>query len=176
MNDISGLRASNFIFLVCVWSSGKWRTRRNHWICIEHVASLRYKLPQNLHRFRDVIFENFRVRMTSFYLTKLFSLSNFDCLYLRQYWSYEQASKHRSASFQPEKGFWTSSGCHWYSFNDPQGTPSQMYSTHERRLHKKRPRSSSAWAWTVREGLITARLHKSQQNNDGGDSSPPPPS
>ena len=52
--------------------------------------------------------------MTSFYLTKLFSLSNFDCLYLRQYWSYEQASKHRSASFQPEKGFWTSSGCHWY--------------------------------------------------------------
>jgi hypothetical protein len=44
---------------------------------------------------------------------KLFSLSNFDCLYLRQYRSYEQGSKHRSASFWPEKGFWISSGCHW---------------------------------------------------------------
>jgi hypothetical protein len=93
-----GLRALNFIFPVCIWSSGKWRTRRNHWICIEHVTSLRYKLPKNLHQFRDVIFENFRVRMTSFYLTKLFPQSNFDCLYLRQYWSYQQASKHRSAS------------------------------------------------------------------------------
>jgi hypothetical protein len=124
---ISGLCASNFIFVVCVESSSEWRTPHNHWICIEHIGWLRYKLLQNLHRFRDVIFENFRVRMTSLYLTKLFSLSNFDCLYLRQYWSYEQASKHRSASFQPEKGFWTSSGCHCYSFNDPQGTPSQMY-------------------------------------------------
>ena len=125
---ISGLCAANFIFLVCVESSSDWRTPRNHWICIEHVGWLRYKLPQNLHRFRDVIFENFRVRMTSFYLTKLFTLSNFDRLYLRQYRSYEQTSKHRTASFWPEKGFGTSLGCHWYFFNDPPGTPSQMYS------------------------------------------------
>jgi hypothetical protein len=43
--------------------------------------------------------------MTSFYLTKLYPQSNFDRLYLRQYRSYEQTSKHRSASFWPEKGF-----------------------------------------------------------------------
>jgi hypothetical protein len=75
---------------------------------------LRYKPAQFLHRFRDVIFENFRVRMTSFQLMKLYSLSNFDRLYLRQYRSYEQASKHRTASFWPEKGFGTSLGCHRY--------------------------------------------------------------
>ena len=28
--------------------------------------------------------------------------------------SYEQTSKHRCISFRPEKGFWTSSGCHRY--------------------------------------------------------------
>jgi hypothetical protein len=39
---------------------------------------LRYKFPQNLHWFRDVIFENFRVRMMPFYLMKLYPLSNFD--------------------------------------------------------------------------------------------------
>ena len=109
---ISGLCAANFIFLVCVWSSGKRRTRRNHWICFQHITLLRNKLPQNLHRCRDVIFENFRVRMTSFYLTKLYLLSNFDRLYLCQYRSYEHTSKHRCTSFRPQKGFWTSSGCH----------------------------------------------------------------
>jgi hypothetical protein len=62
----------------------------------------------------------------------LYPLSNFDRLYLRQYRSYEQASKHRSASFWPEKGFWTSSGCHRYFFSDPQSTPSQMYSRGEK--------------------------------------------
>jgi hypothetical protein len=41
---ISGLRAANFIFLVSVWSSGEWRTRRNHWICFLHIGWLRYKL------------------------------------------------------------------------------------------------------------------------------------
>jgi hypothetical protein len=45
---------------------------------------------------------------------KLYSLSNFDRLYLRQYRSYEQTSKHRTASFWPEKGFGTSLGCHRY--------------------------------------------------------------
>ena len=106
--------------MVLQWS----RERRKKWLYssyyydyICNVASLRYKLPQNLHRFRDIIFENFRVRMTSFYLTKLYPLSNFDRLYLRQYRSYEQASKHRCTSFRPEKGFWTSSGCHRYYFS-----------------------------------------------------------
>jgi hypothetical protein len=42
---------------------------------------MRYKLPQNLHWLRDVIFENFRVRMTSFYIMKLYPLNNFDRLY-----------------------------------------------------------------------------------------------
>jgi hypothetical protein len=45
---------------------------------------------------------------------KLYSLSNFDRLYLRQYRSYEQTFKHRTASFWPEKGFGTSLGCHRY--------------------------------------------------------------
>ena len=45
---------------------------------------------------------------------KLYSLSNFDRLYLRQYRSYEQTSKHRCTSFWPEKGFGTSLGCHRY--------------------------------------------------------------
>jgi hypothetical protein len=45
---------------------------------------------------------------------KLYSLSNFDRLYLRQYRSYEQTSKHRTALFWPEKGFGTSLGCHRY--------------------------------------------------------------
>ena len=31
--------------------------------CRELIGWLRYKLPQNLHWFRDVIFEKFRVRM-----------------------------------------------------------------------------------------------------------------
>jgi hypothetical protein len=83
------------------------------------------------------MFENFRVRMTSFYLTKLYPLSNFDCLYLHQYRSYKQSSKHRSASFQPEKGFWTSSGRHWYFLNDPQGTPSQMTTPKHKRLERR---------------------------------------
>jgi hypothetical protein len=66
-------------------------------------------------------------------LTTLFS--NFDCLYLHQNRSYEQTSKHRSASFWPEKGFWISFGCHRYFFNDPPGTPSQMYSKSEQVKH-----------------------------------------
>ena len=90
---------------------------------------LSIKPAQFLHRFHDVIFENFRVRMTSFYLTKLYPRSNFDHLYLRQYRSYKQTSKHRCTSFWPEKGFWTSSGCHRYFFNDPLVIWTQMYSS-----------------------------------------------
>jgi hypothetical protein len=65
----------------------------------------------------------------TYFSTKLYPLSNFDSLHLHQYSSYEQTSKHRCTSFRPEKGFWTSTGCLWYSSNDPQGTSSQMYST-----------------------------------------------
>lgn len=45
-------------------------------------------------------------------------------------WSYGHASKHRPASFLLDKGFWTSSWCHWYFFSVPPGTStsSQMYS------------------------------------------------
>jgi hypothetical protein len=52
------------------------------------------------------MFENFRVRMTSFYLTKLYPLSNFDRLYLSQYRSYKQTSNHSSAiHFGQRRGF-----------------------------------------------------------------------
>jgi hypothetical protein len=37
--------------------------------------------------------------MTSFYLTKLYPLSNFDCLYPLQCWSYQQTSKRAMDSF-----------------------------------------------------------------------------
>jgi hypothetical protein len=68
--SISGLGAVNFIVLVCVHSSSE----------------------SSSARITDIIKKN-RVRVTSFYLTKLYPLSNFDRLYPRQYWSYEQTSK-----------------------------------------------------------------------------------
>jgi hypothetical protein len=81
------LRTQNFISLVCVESSSEWRTPHNGF-----VPSTSDGLPQNLHWFRDVVFEIFRVRMTSFYLAKLYSLS-FDRFYVCQCWSYKQNSK-----------------------------------------------------------------------------------